>query len=128
MHINHKFPIEPGKEELRWQFLKPRIDSKCRAQRRLQREQQARLEKTPQGVVGERPFRSRLRVDPKEKDELLYGYSRTLDLGLSTTDTQESMSEFREAECKASSVDHLQPHEVIVEVSGTPVTFEEPVV
>ena len=124
-HINYKFPIELEKEELRWQFLKPRIDSKCRAQRRLQREQQARLETTPQGVVAERPFRSRLRVDPKEKDELLYGYNRTLDLGLSvTSEVQQAVNEFRETESKTNDMDQLPADEAVVEISGTPVTLE----
>lgn len=134
MHINYKFPIDPDKEELRWQFLKPRIDSKCRAQRRLQREAQARLDSSPRGVgVPLRTPRSRVpRVDPREKDKLLYGYSRTTDLGITSPrpqvagdDCQETGVDVGENQLSSAGngLDQLQADEAIVEVTGIHVTL-----
>lgn len=136
VHINYKFPIDPDKEELRWQFLKPRIDSKCRAQRRLQREAQARLDSSPRGAgVSSRTPRSRMpRVDPREKDQLLYGYSRSTDLGLTSPwpqvagdDCQETGTDVGENQLSGGSgrLDHLQANEAIVEEAGIPVTAGE---
>jgi len=136
VHINYKFPIDPDKEELRWQFLKPRIDSKCRAQRRLQREAQARLDSSPRGAGPPlRTPRSRMpRVDPREKDQLLYGYSRTTDLGLTSPrpqlagdDCQETGTDVGEKHLSGaiSGLDQLQANEAIVEVAGISVTVGE---
>lgn len=136
VHINYKFPIDPDKEELRWQFLKPRIDSKCRAQRRLQREAQARLDSSPRGAgTPVRTPRARMpRVDPREKDQLLYGYSRTTDLGLTSPrpqlagdDCQETGVDVGENHSigASSGLDQLQANEAIVEVAGIPVTIGE---
>ncbi|XP_078345650.1 uncharacterized protein LOC144631134 [Oculina patagonica] len=133
VHINYKFPIDPNKEELRWQFLKPRIDSKCRAQRRLQREAQAKLYSPREAGIPERS-RSRLpRVDPKEKDQLLYGYSRTADLGLTTPRPQVAVDDFQgpgtdggENQLSgANGLDQLQANEAIVEIAGIPVNVGE---
>ncbi|XP_068688825.1 uncharacterized protein [Montipora foliosa] len=132
-HINYKFPIEPEKEEMRWRFIKPRIDSKCRAQRRLQREQLAKLESLSENGGSERVSRGRLpRVDPKEKDQLLYGYSRSMQIGLSTArqppverSFQGAVTEVDESQFSDSSpLDELQANEAVVEISGTPVSVE----
>lgn len=118
---------------MRWRFIKPRIDSKCRAQRRLQREQQAKLDHTPRNGGPERPFRTRVpRVDPREKDQLLYGYSRTADLGLTPSEQQVAMgslqgtgTDVEESQLSgASRLEQLQANEAIVEITGTPVTVE----
>ena len=129
-HINFKFPIEPEKEEIRWRFIKPRMDSKCRAQRRLQREQLAKVESLSQTGAPGRVFRSRYpRVDPREKEELLYGYSRSTEFGLSTPRPQAAECSFQETEAEledgqSSPVGELPANEAIVEVSGTSVTVE----
>ena len=132
-HINYKFPIDPDKEELRWQFLKPRIDSKCRAQRRLQREAQAKVN-TPWDVGIPERSRSRMsRVDPKEKDQLLYGYNRTAVLGITTPRPQVAVDDFHESGTDdgenqlsdANGLDQLQTNEAIVEIAGIPVTVGE---
>ena len=118
---------------MRWRFIKPRIDSKCRAQRRMQREQQARLDNTLQLGCSERTYRTRApRVDPREKDQLLYGYSRTADLGLTTSEPQVAVGSFQGAETEigesqlsgANRLEQLQENEAIVEISGSPVTVE----
>lgn len=109
---------------MRWRFIKPRIDSKCRAQRRLQREQLAKLESSPRTGGSERMFRSRVpRVDPREKDQLLYGYNKTADLGLMTCEPQVSVGSFQGTGAEGDE-DQLQANEAIVEISGTPVTIE----
>lgn len=132
-HINFKFPIEPEKEEIRWRFIKPRIDSKCRAQRRLQREQLARLESLSQTGTPGRVVRSRYpRVDPREKEELLYGNSRSTEFVLSTPRPQAVECSFQETEAKLEDgqssetipVVELPANEAIVKVSGTSVTVE----
>lgn len=78
-HINYKFPTDSDKQELRWHLLKPRIDSKCRAQRRIQRDYQV-IGDNHSGIPNkEKPFRSKLTkpsLDPKIKDELLYGVAK----------------------------------------------------
>ena len=118
---------------MRWRFIKPRIDSKCRAQRRLQREQLAKLESLSENGGSERVSRGRLpRVDPKEKDQLLYGYSRSMQIGLSTArqppverSFQGAVTEVDESQFSDSSpLDELQANEAVVEISGTPVSVE----
>lgn len=132
-HINYKFPIDSDKEELRWQFLKPRIDSKCRAQRRLQREAQAKLYSPRDAGIPERSRSRASRVDPKEKDKLLYGYSRAADLGITTPRPQVAVDDFHEPGTDdgenqlgdANGLDQLQANEAIVEIAGIPVTVGE---
>lgn len=118
---------------MRWRFIKPRLDSKCRAQRRLQREQQAKLENSPGTAGSERTYRTRgPRLDPREKDQLLYGYSRTGELGLTTSEPQAAVGSFQGSGTEvdenqlngANRVEQLQANEVIVEISGLPVTVE----
>ena len=118
---------------MRWRFIKPRIDSKCRAQRRMQREQQARLNSTLQLGGSERTYRTRSpRVDPREKDQLLYGYSRTADHGHSTSEPQVAVGIFQgtgteigESQLSgANRLDQLPANEAIVEISGSPVTVD----
>jgi len=74
------------------------------------------------------------RVDPKEKDELLYGYSRTTDLGLTSPRPQLAGDDCQEIganvgekhlDVAISGLDHLQANEAIVEVAGIPVTVGE---
>ena len=74
------------------------------------------------------------RVDPREKDQLLYGYSRTTDLGLTSPrlqiagdDCQETGADVCENQLRAASsgFDQLQANEAIVEVAGIPVTVGE---
>lgn len=128
-HVNYKFPISAEKEELRWQFLKPRIDSKCRAQRRLQREEQLKRLNLPQVVTTERTPRSRVpRLDPKEKDQLLYGCNRnTPNFGLSTPRTQVAALDDQGtgADAGENGFSQLQANEAIVEIAGIPVTVNE---
>nr|XP_058945587.1 uncharacterized protein LOC131773658 isoform X3 [Pocillopora verrucosa] len=134
-HVNYKFPISAEKEELRWQFLKPRIDSKCRAQRRLQREEQLKRMNMPRVVTAERTARSRVpRLDPKEKDQLLYGYNRNIpNLGLGTPraqvaalDDQGTGVDVGNSQLSGENgFSQLQANEAIVEISGIPVTVNE---
>lgn len=134
-HVNYKFPISAEKEELRWQFLKPRIDSKCRAQRRLQREEQLKRMNMPRVVTAERTARSRVpRLDPKEKDQLLYGYNRNIpNLGLGTPraqvaalDDQGTGVDVGNSQLSGDNgFSQLQANEAIVEISGIPVTVNE---
>ena len=74
------------------------------------------------------------RVDPREKDQLLYGYSRTTDLGLTSPrphlhvdDCQETGSDVdgKHLSGAISGLDQLQANEAIVEVAGIPVTVGE---
>lgn len=73
VHVNYKFPIEPAKQELRWMVLKPRIDSKCRAQRRLQRDQLARLNRSHVRSGRQSKNHRTPIIDEKVRVELLYG-------------------------------------------------------
>ena len=133
VHINHKFPIESDKEEMRWRFIKPRIDSKCRAQRRMQREQQAKLDNSLRLGSSERTYRgTRPRLDPREKDQLLYGYSRTPDLVVRTSEPEAAVAspqgtgmDVDESQLNgANHLEQLSENEAIVEISGSPVTVE----
>ena len=74
------------------------------------------------------------RVDPREKDQLLYGYSRTTDLGLTSPRTQLAGDDCQETGVDVgenhligagSGLDQLQANEAIVEVAGIPVTIGE---
>ena len=74
------------------------------------------------------------RVDPREKDQLLYGYSRTTDLGLTSPrpqvagdDCQETGTNVGENQLSGASsgLGQLQNNEAIVEVAGIPVTVGE---
>lgn len=74
------------------------------------------------------------RVDPREKDQLLYGYSRTTDFGLTSPrpqlagdDCQETGVDVGENHSigASSGLDQLQANEAIVEVAGIPVTIGE---
>lgn len=64
------------------------------------------------------------RVDPKEKDQLLYGYSRTADLGLTTARPQVTVDDFQGSGTDGG-LDQLQANEAIVEIAGVPVTVGE---
>jgi len=74
------------------------------------------------------------RVDPREKDELLYGYSKTNDLGLTSPRPQLAGDDCQETRADAGEkhlndaiggLDQLQANEAIVEVAGIPVTVGE---
>ena len=67
--------------ELRWQLIKPKIDSKCRSQRRLQREHKWKMEKlmTVKPEVSASTSRSkRLVIGDQEREMLLYGVAKTV--------------------------------------------------
>lgn len=93
----------------------------------MQREQQAKLESSPRTENSERMFRSRVpRLDPREKDKLLYGYSRSADLYLSTSEPHDGGDSFQGT---GTAVDdshpvQLETNEAIVEITGTSVTIE----
>ena len=90
----------------------------------MQREQQAKLESFPRTGGPERMFRSRVpRIDPREKDQLLYGYNKSADLGLVTSEPPVSVGSF-EGSGAGDDEDQLQANEAIVEISGTPVAIE----
>ena len=83
-------------------------------------------------MAPERGTRSRLpRVDPKEKDQLLYGYSRTPEFGLAKPrpqiDFQGTGTDVGESQLSggANGLDQLQANEAIVEIAGIPVTVDE---
>lgn len=65
--------------------LKPRIDSKCRAQRRLQRDQQARLNRSNTPSRQSRNPRTPV-IDQKIREELLYGYVKPAEIHQEPTD------------------------------------------
>lgn len=118
---------------MRWRFIKPRIDSKCRAQRRMQREQQAKLDNSLRLGSSERTYRgTRPRLDPREKDQLLYGYSRTPDLVVRTSEPEAAVAspqgtgmDVDESQLNgANHLEQLSENEAIVEISGSPVTVE----
>ncbi|XP_048579749.1 protein BANP isoform X2 [Nematostella vectensis] len=81
-HVNFKFPLDSLKEDMRWHLLKPRIDSKCRAQRRQIREQACATESSTAGPMDSGHARKRGRpykavINAKVKDELLYGCGKS---------------------------------------------------
>ena len=98
----------------------------------MQREQQAKLESSPRTDNSERMFRNRVpRLDPREKDKLLYGYSRSADLYLSSSEPQVGVDSFQGATAvdesqlrEGNRPEQLQTNEAIVEISGTSVTVE----
>ncbi|XP_028402947.1 protein BANP-like isoform X1 [Dendronephthya gigantea] len=81
-HVDYKFPLEEDRMELRWQLIKPKIDSKCRSQRRLQREHKWKMEKLmtakPEVVPSGTPRSKRLVIGDQEREMLLYGVTKTV--------------------------------------------------
>ena len=93
----------------------------------MQREQQAKLESSPRTENSERMFRSRVpRLDHREKDKLLYGYSRSAELYLSTSEPQDGGDSFQGTRTAVddSHPVQLETNEAIVEITGTSVTVE----
>ena len=74
-HVNFKFPLEPSKQERRWHYIRPKIDSKCRAQRKMHREKLARMDNTP--LASTRICEASLLDDRREKELLLYGSTKS---------------------------------------------------
>ena len=67
--------------ELRWQLIKPKLDSKCRSQRRLQREHKWKMEKLMTAkpeVSPSTPKSKRLVIGDQEREMLLYGVTKTV--------------------------------------------------
>ena len=67
--------------EVRWQLIKPKIDSKCRSQRRLQREHKWKMEKLMTAkpeVATNTPRTKRLAIGDQEREMLLYGVTKTV--------------------------------------------------
>ena len=89
----------------------------------------------PRVVTAERTARSRVpRLDPKEKDQLLYGYNRNIpNLGLGTPraqvaalDDQGTGVDVGNSQLNGENgFSQLQANEAIVEISGIPVTVNE---
>ena len=91
-HVDFKYPIEEDRMEVRWQLIKPKLDSKCRSQRRLQREQKWRFEQTneKQQNTASTPKPKRATLDVEEREMLLYGSPKTVLTPVYTGNTGES--------------------------------------
>jgi hypothetical protein len=80
-HVDFKFPLEEDRMELRWALIKPKIDSKCRSQRRLQREHKWKMEKMMAEKTEVPPIAARskrLVIGDQEREMLLYGVTKTV--------------------------------------------------
>lgn len=79
-HVDYKYPIEEAdRMEVRWQLIKPKLDSKCRSQRRLQREHKWKFERLiDKPATTSTPKQKRPVLDVEEREMLLYGSPKTV--------------------------------------------------
>ncbi|XP_046859878.1 uncharacterized protein LOC124453168 isoform X2 [Xenia sp. Carnegie-2017] len=109
VHVDYKFPLEKDRMEVRWQLIKPKIDSKCRQQRRQQHEHKWKIVKMLNSKSSPKTHANvgrpkKIALGDEEREILLYGSTKKV-LNVYTSETNV------ETNALANSHDYLNENE-----------------